>query len=126
MEKIDLPRIVIDQNFTIVTVTEVIVLDKKSGASSTVEYTNFIDSYEEYHDPKDIRIRALEDELKALKEKHKPVRKKRRKLLDGEITEIKELIRKGQGNTEIGKEYDCSDSTVSRFRLELRKAGEDV
>ena len=125
MERIDLPQYVTDMNGVIGEITGIIVSNEENG-DYQVEYPSFLEAYKEYIDPKDIRIKALEDELIALKLKQKPERKKRRKLLDGEIKDIKTDIRAGLGNTEIGKEYDCSDSTISRIRLELRKAGEDV
>ena len=127
MERIDLPKEVINGNGVRHQVLAITLKNMEAPAETfNVQLPLFIDSYKEYHDPKDVRIRALEDELIALKLKHKPARKKRRKLLDGEIKDIKTDIRAGLGNTEIGKEYDCSDSTVSRIRLELRKDGEDV
>jgi len=86
-----------------------------------ISYDTFVKNYDEYINPKDLRIRALEEELRALKLKHKPARKTRRVLLDGELVEIKELINQGIGNTEIGKEYGCSDSTISRIRVAMKR-----
>ena len=91
-----------------------------------VAYDHFVENYDEYIDPLQLRVNALEAELKALKEKHKQPRKTRRKLTAGEQREVRELIIKGEGNTPIATEYDCSDSAISRYRIEMRKEGLDV
>ena len=123
IERIEIPEEVINtksnERFTVISIT--IVDNKENG--HTIDLNNFMDSFIEYIDPKDLKIQMLEEEIRKLKEKHKPVRKKKRTLLPGEVKEIKELLFKGESNIDIAKEYDVSDSTVSRIRVELKKEG---
>ena len=93
---------------------------------SIVPYTTFIGLYTEYIDPKDVEIQRLREEVAKLKEKAKKPRVTRRVILPGEKKEMIELIRKGESNTAIATEYKLSETVVSRYRVELRKAGEEV
>lgn len=86
----------------------------------------FNETIEEYVDPRDVEIERLNKVIADLKMRKKKPRKMRKRLTFGEIAEIKELILKGESNTAIGNEYNVSDSTVSRFRIEMRKGGHDV
>lgn len=99
-----------------------VVLLNQDDDHIKLEYTEFITNYEEYFDPKDLRIKALEDELNALKLKHRPVRKKFKRLTPLDIKEIKVLIANGETNPVIAKEYDCSESRISSIRVEVRNA----
>ena len=96
--------------------------------SGTVEYKleDFNKKFEEYIDPKDLEIQRLRNELAAMKEKHKPVRKKKKTLTKMERLEVEQLIANGEGNPAIATQYDMSESAVSRIRIRMQKAGEDV
>lgn len=123
-DKIELPHMVTNDNKEVGKVIS-LTLEFKDGRQD-IEYTNFLEHYSEYVSPQQVEINRLNAEVAKLKEQLKPFRKKRRKLLDGEIEEIKKLILAGSGNTELATEYQVSDSTISKFRIVLRKAGEDV
>jgi len=121
---IDLKQIVVDRDGNKLTIVG-IVLHDKDNKPNNLSFSAFVDSFTEYVDPKDIEIERLNKVIANLKLKGKKPRKVRRKLLPGELIEIKELIDKGEGNTAISKEYDCSDSTISRIRIEHMKGKPD-
>ena len=91
-------------------------------------YENFIKDYREYMDPKQIEINRLNKVIEDLKLKAKKTRvsKPRRTLTPLERQEIRQLIENGESNTPIAIQYGVGDSTVSKIRCEMRKAGEDV
>ena len=72
-----------------------------SGNTQVELYSNFVEYYEEYLDPKDIEIARLKRELE--KYKAQVPKKKRRIITEGERKEIKELILKGEGNRPLAK-----------------------
>ena len=108
-------------------VMEVVSIEVKNAttASICVDYDEFIDEYTNYIDPKDAEINRLKAIINELKNPHTE-RKSRKRLIEGEWREVKELIRKGVSNTDIAAEYDISDSSVSKKRIEMRKMGEKV
>ena len=124
MTELYIPTEVVDKNGRRAIVTSIHISDGTEGHDIKLE--NFLETYTEYVDPKDFEIARLKQELADLKAKHKQPRRARRKLTKGEIKEIEEHIRLGEGNTPIAKEYDVSDTTVSKIRVRMRKGGEDV
>ena len=124
-EQLDIPREVVNNENVRHTVMSV-MLKPKDGEAFKIAIDLFNKRYVEYVDPKDLEIQRLKQELSALKEKHKPVRKKKRTLTKGELLEVEELISRGEDNTSLATQYDMSDSAISRIRLRMRKAGEDV
>lgn len=112
------------ERFTVVAIKIANVTDV--SISKNIEVETFCNNYREYIDPRQIEINRLNAEVKKLKEQLKPLRKKRRTLSAGEIIEVRELIVNGESNQTIAKEYQCSDSAVSRHRIEMRKEGKDV
>ena len=122
-EQIDLPQeVVTDDDINVYTIESIKFID----VSEPIQYQLFIQKFKEYIDPKQIEINRLLAENKKLKEQLKPLRKTRRRLLPGEITEIKELIRKGNSNLKLASEYQVSDSTISKLRIQMRREGEEV
>ncbi len=122
---IEIPKMVIDKSDKISRIASIgIRADKEELIAISLD--NFLENYTEYIDPKQMEINRLLKENKALKEKLKKPRKIRRKLLPGEIVEIRELILKGEGNTPIAEEYKIGDSTISKIRCEMRKEGKEV
>ena len=114
-----------DKNGDVYKIIAITLSPLHGGDNFNIEFNRFIDSYENYVDPKDDEIERLKAIIKELKN---PItaRKTRKRLLPGEWKEVIELIRKGATNTAIAKEYGISDTGVSKKRLELRKMGEKV
>lgn len=83
-----------------------------------IKYETFVDGYEEYVDPKDIRIEALENELRELKEKiYAPAKKRTRvTITDGIRREIADAIKKGATKEQIKLEYSISFASYDRIR----------
>jgi len=100
--------------------------NREEGKTINVSYPVFIDEYVEYIDPKDVEIARLSAEIQKLKDKAKKPRKTRKRLLPGEIKDIKADIIAGSNNMDIAREYEVSDSSISKYRIELRKEGKDV
>ena len=86
----------------------------------------FMKEYREYINPMQLEINRLLAENKKLKDQLKPLRKPRRRLSDGEVKEVEEHILEGSNNLDLAKEYQVSDSTISKIRIRLRKSGRDV
>jgi len=117
----DLPEQVVDKQGNIFTVDSVKVFNNKEQEVH-IGIHSFNRDYRAYIDPKDIRIQALEDELKELREKiENPRRKKRRILTDGEIKEIEGLIRIGEEIHDIAAEYESSTSAIYRIRQKMNQ-----
>jgi len=128
---IDIPTVVehktnLFNQFDVVSITlsEPNETDGRRTFSITPEV--FMEEYREYINPMQLEINRLLAENKKLKEKLKPVRKTRKRLTTGEKTDIRKDILAGANNLSIAKEYDCSDTVISKMRCELRRAGEDV
>ena len=127
MERIELPLIVTNSSGE---TSQVLGVDLKIIGNNEepfmVQTESFLNTYEEYIDPKELRIKQLEKQLEELKAKHKKPRQSRKRLLPGEKLEIRELILKGEPNLSIAKEYEVSDSTISKIRIDMRKEGKEV
>ena len=119
MERIDLNRQVVGKDGIVRTIKMI-----KVDGDLEISYNNFIDSYENYVDPKDLEIETLKAIIAELKAPKATLVKRR--LLPDEWKEIEELIRKGISNQPIAKEYGISDSSVSKRRIDMRKMGEKV
>ena len=124
---IDILNTVVDRNGKVGEIVS-INLSTLEGKTITVPYANFIEAYEEYVDPKDIKISQLEREIKELKDKlNKPSgRKRRKKLTEGEWKDIEGYIREGLNPKEIAVLMDVSDALVYVRRKQMRQAGEEV
>ena len=120
MEKIDLTRQVVDRNGVVKKIFMIKLEDELE-----ISFSNFIDTYQNYVDPKDAEIARLKTIIDELKNPIK-TRKTRTRLQPDEWKEVKDLIRKGISNTDISREYGISDSSVSKKRTEMRKFGEKV
>ena len=128
---IDIPIIVenidgLTKQFNVISITlgEPNETDGRRTFSITPEV--FMNEYREYINPLQIEINRLMAENKRLKDKMKVDRKPRRTLSSGEITDIKADILSGGNNTDISKEYQVSDSSISKIRISMRKEGKDV
>ncbi len=121
MNKIELPKQVKDSNGEVYDLVSITV--KNNDKTNAVPRDNFLAQYTEFLDPKDLEIERLMNIIKELETPKKPTK---RRLLKGEWKEIEELIRKGEGNTQIANEYGISDSAVSKRRTEMRNNGEEV
>lgn len=119
MEKIDLEKQVINKHGDISTVVSITLNEKNDKYD--IPYENFIKTYENYLDPRDVeikRLRALVDKLRKGTKK----RKTRKVLSPGEWKEIDELIIIGKAsNIDIAKEYEVSDSGISKRRRQIEK-----
>jgi len=123
---LDLPELVEDKNGEIYFVDAVKLSNRDTADFILVDKDAFLQTYTEYVNPMQLEINRLTEENKKLKEQLKPLRKPRRKLSKGEILEIEELISKGETNRPIAKEYDISETAISKIRVRMRKGGEDV
>ena len=128
---IDIPTIVehktnLFNQFDVVSITlsEPNETDGRRTFSITPEV--FMEEYREYINPMQLEINRLLAENKKLKDQLKPLRKPRRRLSDGEVKEVEEHILEGSNNLDLAKEYQVSDSTISKIRIRLRKSGRDV
>jgi len=125
-EELYLPEMVINRGTKgIYKVLSIIVQPSDTdGDKENIELhpDTFVKYYEEYVDPKDIRIKALERELMELKAKIlTPTGRKRRKRLEpGEVKEIKELLKKKVEVKDIANEYDSSTSAIYRVAKEMK------
>ena len=119
METIDLNRQVVGKDGVVRTIKMI-----KVDGDLEISYNNFIDSYENYVDPKDLEIETLKAIIAELKAPKATLSKRR--LLPEEWKEIEELIREGISNQPIAKEYGISDSSVSKRRIDMRNKGEVV
>ncbi len=125
MDKLEIPEMVMNTDGVVCRVSSVGIVPN-GGDLQAITLSNFLEHYIEYINPQQLEINRLLKENKQLREKLKPHRKPRRKLLPGEIVEIRELIIKGEGNTPIAEEYKVGDSTISKIRCEMRKRGAEV
>ena len=124
MEKIDLTKQVQDRNGNVSVIEEITLRDNGGQILTIKSFELFIDSYQNYVDPKDLEIETLKAIIAELKAPKATLVKRR--LLPDEWKEIEELIRKGISNQPIAKEYGISDSSVSKRRIDMRKMGEKV
>lgn len=125
MTELYLPKEVVDKDgrrAIVVSVTVVpLVIGGKGTEQHDIKLDNFLETYTEYVDPKDLEIARLLKQLADLKAKHKPARKKKRTLTALERAEVRTLIANGENNTAIATQYDISDSSVSRMRKTMEK-----
>lgn len=121
---IELQERVISDNGDIGFVKEV-TITFPSG-SEKIFFENFVSAYTEYVDPLELEIQRLNTEIKKLKVQLKPFRRPRKQLSAGEISEIRELITRGEGNGTLATEYECSTSRISRIRTEMKKENKIV
>jgi len=124
MTDIYLPKEVVDKNGRRVFVTSVNITDGEE--SHDIKLDNFLETYEEYVDPKDVEIARLNQQIADLKVKGRKHKKPRRMLTKDERLEIEVLISNGETNRPIATQYDISETTISKIRVAMRKGGEDV
>jgi len=120
---IDIPTIVEHKTnlFNQFDVVSIILMDLEGKNEFSITPAVFMKEYREYINPMQLEINRLLAENKKLKEQLKPLRKPRRRLLAGELEEIKKLLETGATNPEIATEYKVSPSTISKIRSDLRK-----
>jgi len=112
---IDLPELVVDKNSIKYNVKK-IVLESEDGQVIDVYYDGFINSYEEYIDPKDLEIKRL---LAIIQGLEKPeARKKRTRLTVEEKKDVKDLVEKGGNVKQIAIDYEISDSTIYKWIMD--------
>ena len=112
MERIELPLEVVDGTGAIGTVVAVMI-KKGSGVPFEVKRGAFLDTFQEYVDPKDLEIARLLDIIKDLEKPQTTPRK--RHLSKEEKEEIKVMVEKGIEVKPISVEYGISDTTIYKW-----------
>lgn len=123
----DMPKYVIKsdgkQNNKVYIVDTVTLFEKDGDKNHSVHVNagRFPYEYEEYISPEQMRIEALEEEIKQLRLQLAGGKKKRAHLPPDIRTQIKNDIKVGASKEEIIQEYNISESAYYRFRQEVYK-----